>query len=59
LGCAINKPIMGGIASDYTIQLTHAEENYNAAMYEIGVYAGKFVCFGSDFSFVGWCWSWW
>jgi len=37
LGHAINKPVrlieeMDAIASDYHIQLTHAEENYYAAM---------------------------
>ena len=58
MGHAINKPVrlieeMDTIASDYHIQLTHAEEHYYAAMHEIGAYAGEFACLGGDFSFVG------
>jgi len=40
---------MDTIASDYHIQLTHAEEHYYAAMHEIGAYAGEFACLGGDF----------
>jgi len=40
---------MDAIANDYHIQLTHAEENYYAAMHEMGACAGKFACLGGDF----------